>query len=214
MKRDRYKTSIAFIDLLFNITIGLAMLFIISFLLINPITKKGDIEYKAEFMITLSWPSTSYDDIDLYVMDPAKNIVHYRNKDAGLTNLDRDDLGKSNDTITTEAGTFENTLNEEHVTIRGILPGEYIVNAHWFSKSNTKVGKKGEQYVPSDSIKVSIKIEKLNPYVLIYTGDEVISAPGLEVTFLRFYVDEKGNVTKTNKLNYPIVIKSNEGHTP
>ena len=100
------------------------------------------------------------------------------------------------------------------VTIRGILPGEYIVNAHWFSKSNTKIGKKGEQYVPSDSIKVSIKIEKLNPYVLIYTGDEVISAPGLEVTFLRFYVDEKGNVTKTNKLNYPIVIKSNEGHTP
>ena len=43
MNRDRYKTSIAFIDLLFNITIGLAMLFIIAFLLINPIAKKGDI---------------------------------------------------------------------------------------------------------------------------------------------------------------------------
>ena len=69
MRRDRYKTSIAFIDLLFNITIGLAMLFIIAFLMINPITKKGDIEYKAEFMITLSWPTESYDDIDLYVKD-------------------------------------------------------------------------------------------------------------------------------------------------
>ena len=55
-------------------------------------------------MITLSWPTTSYDDIDLYVMDPAKNIVHYRNKDAGLTNLDRDDLGKGGDEESLKTG--------------------------------------------------------------------------------------------------------------
>jgi len=214
MRRDRYKTSIAFIDLLFNITIGLAMLFIIAFLMINPITKKGDIEYKAEFMITLSWPTESYDDIDLYVKDPSNNVVHYRNKDAGLTNLDRDDLGRSNDTVVTESGTFENLLNEEHVTIRGILPGEYIVNAHWFSRSTTTIGKKGEVYVPSDQVPVKIKIEKLNPYSLVYSGEEVLSTPGGEVTFLRFYVDKDGKVTKTNKLKYPITLKGSQGDVP
>ena len=55
MRRDRYKTSIAFIDLLFNITIGITMLFIIAFLLINPVAKKGDIILNAEFVIAMSW---------------------------------------------------------------------------------------------------------------------------------------------------------------
>ena len=99
MKRIKYKSSVAFIDLLFNITIGFAMLFIIAFLLINPITKKGDVIVKAEFIITMSWPKDSKDDIDLYVMDPQKNIVYFRQRDKGLINLDRDDLGYSNDIV-------------------------------------------------------------------------------------------------------------------
>jgi len=104
MRRDRYKTSIAFIDLLFNITIGLTMLFIIAFLLINPVAKKGNVIVNAEFIITLSWPNDSQDDIDLYLKDPAGNIVYFKQKDIGLTNLDRDDLGTSNDTIETATG--------------------------------------------------------------------------------------------------------------
>ena len=204
MKRDRFKTSIAFIDLLFNITVGLAMLFIIAFLMINPITKKGDIVYKAEFIITMSWPEKSHDDIDLYVMDPEKNIVYFRQKDKGLINLDRDDLGKSNDIVITQHGTFENKLNEEHVTIRGIVPGEYIINAHWFSKAQNG-NDIGENYVPSEKLEVSVKVEKLNPYRLVYTGKEILTKPGEEKTFLRFYVDNEGNVYKINKLDQQMV---------
>lgn len=204
MKRERFKTSIAFIDLLFNITVGLAMLFIIAFLMINPITKKGDIVYKAEFIITMSWPEKSHDDIDLYVMDPEKNIVYFRQKDKGLINLDRDDLGKSNDIVITQHGTFENKLNEEHVTIRGIVPGEYIINAHWFSKAQNG-NDIGENYVPSEKLEVSVKVEKLNPYRLVYTGKEILTKPGEEKTFLRFYVDNEGNVYKINKLDQQMV---------
>ena len=204
MKRERFKTSIAFIDLLFNITVGLAMLFIIAFLMINPITKKGDIVYKAEFIITMSWPEKSHDDIDLYVMDPEKNIVYFRQKDKGLINLDRDDLGKSNDIVITQHGTFENKLNEEHVTIRGIVPGEYIINAHWFSKAQNG-NDIGENYVPSEKLEVSVKVEKLNPYRFVYTGKEILTKPGEEKTFLRFYVDNEGNVYKINKLDQQMV---------
>ena len=204
MKRERFKTSIAFIDLLFNITVGLAMLFIIAFLMINPITKKGDRIYNAEFVVTMSWSDKSHDDIDLYVMDPEKNIVYFRQKDKGLVNLDRDDLGKSNDIVITQHGTFENKLNEEHVTIRGIVPGEYIVNSHWFSKA--QVGNDvGQNYVPSSEVVVTIKVEKLNPYKLIYAGEETLTKPGEEKTFLRFYVDNDGNVFKINKLSQPMV---------
>ena len=58
-----------------------------------------DVIVNAEFIITMSWPKDSKDDIDLYVMDPAGNIVYFRDKDNGLMHLDRDDLGDKNDQI-------------------------------------------------------------------------------------------------------------------
>jgi|TARA_B100001027_G_scaffold190005_1_gene143739 hypothetical protein len=203
MRRDRYKTSIAFIDLLFNITIGLAMLFIIAFLLINPVAKKGDIIVKAEFIVTMSWPADRHDDIDLYLKDPADNYVFFKQKDKGLNNLDRDDLGSSNDVVKTVSGDVFFRLNEEHITIREVLPGQYIVNAHWYSKSNvTKQLPTGEVYEPSVTVPVTVKIEKLNPYQLVYVGTKTLDFQGAEATFLRFTLDDEGNVVETNDLPF------------
>lgn len=210
MRRDSYKTSIAFIDLLFNITVGIAMLFIIAFLMINPVAKKGDIVVNAEFMITMSWPKGMYDDIDLYVQDPAGNVVFFKQKDRGLMNLNRDDLGFSNDVVHTESGSFVHELNEENVTIRGILPGEYIVNAHWFAQKSQFIEK---GYVPSKEVPVTVKIEKLNPYRLIDVSTEVFQQSGQEITFLRFIVDSAGAVVQTNKLQYKMV-KQSKSNSP
>jgi len=208
MRRDRYKTSIAFIDLLFNITVGLTMLFIIAFLLINPVAKKGDIIVKAEFIITMSWPSSSRDDIDLYLKDPADNMVYFRQKDKGLNNLDRDDLGTSNDVVSTVSGDVFYRLNEEHITIREIIPGQYIVNAHWYAKSTvTTRMDNGEMYQPSDNVPVTIKIEKLNPYQLIYVGTKVLNYQGDETTFLRFTLDDDAKVVETNDLPFKMTQK-------
>jgi|TARA_B100000073_G_scaffold158319_1_gene130730 hypothetical protein len=210
MNRDRYKSSVAFIDLLFNITIGLAMLFIIAFLLINPIAKKGDVIVNAEFIITMSWPKDSKDDIDLYVMDPAGNIVYFRDKDNGLMHLDRDDLGDKNDQISTDSGIISFNLNEEHLTIRGIVPGEYIVNAHWYSKATYSFkNSEGNEYTPNDEIPVTIKVEKLNPYKVIFVDTKTFSKAGEEQTYLRFYVDTDGKVTKKNKLAKALVMGGN-----
>lgn len=179
------------------------MLFIIAFLLINPVAKKGDIIVKAEFIITMSWPSASQDDIDLYLKDPADHIVYFRQKDKGLNNLDRDDLGTSNDVVSTVSGDVFYRLNEEHITIREIIPGQYIVNAHWYSKSNvTSRMDNGEIYKPSDNVPVTIKIEKLNPYQLIYVGTKVLNYQGDEITFLRFTLDNDGKVIETNDLPF------------
>ena len=54
--KSRYKSSLAFTDLLFNILIGFAFMFIIAFLLINPVQKDADIEAKAEFMSEFNSP--------------------------------------------------------------------------------------------------------------------------------------------------------------
>ena len=98
-KRRKYGSSTAFTDLLFNIVIGVAFMFMLAFLLINPVAKKKDIESKADYLIILTWDSESVNDIDLWMRDPVGNLMSFRNKDKGLMHLDRDDLGSRNDKI-------------------------------------------------------------------------------------------------------------------
>ena len=50
MNNEKYKSTIGFTDLLFNILVGFAFLFIIAFLLINPEQKNEDFERRAEFV--------------------------------------------------------------------------------------------------------------------------------------------------------------------
>ena len=103
----RYVSNVAFTDLLFNIVVGLAFLFLLAFILMNPIAKDKDIEEKSDFIIILTWDDESGDDIDLWVRDPLGNIVSFRNRGAGLMHLDRDDLGLSNDRILKSDGKYE-----------------------------------------------------------------------------------------------------------
>ena len=65
--KSKYLSSTGFTDLLFNVVVGLAFLFILAFILMNPIAKTKDIESKSDFIIQLTWTDTSGDDIDLWV---------------------------------------------------------------------------------------------------------------------------------------------------
>ena len=94
-----YGSQVAFIDLLFNTLVGFVFLFILAFILINPIAKKSNVEIVAEFIVKINWPSDSPDDIDLWMRDPLGNYVGFKSKDVGLMALSRDDLGTSNDTV-------------------------------------------------------------------------------------------------------------------
>ena len=42
--KNRYKSTIGFTDMLFNVLVGFAFLFIVAFLLIKPESKKEDFE--------------------------------------------------------------------------------------------------------------------------------------------------------------------------
>ena len=92
--QSRYKSTLAFTDLLFNVLIGFAFLFIIAFILINPITEEAHIKAKAEFMVIMEWDDKSNYDIDLWMQDPLDTIVGFPNKESGWLHLDKDDLGK------------------------------------------------------------------------------------------------------------------------
>jgi len=187
LRLDRIRTygsQIAFIDLLFNTLVGFVFLFVLAFILINPVAKKSNVEVIAEFIITTSWPDNSADDID-------------------LMNLDRDDLGRSNDTITTTSGDkIYVRQNIEHVTIRGIIPGEYIVNVHLYRRTPRHDVAKNDYF---EIIPVRVNVEKLNPYGVVYIKEVMLTIKGEEKTVLRFTVDEDGKITDINELPYQIV---------
>jgi hypothetical protein len=174
--------------------LGFVVMFILAFLLINPIAKSGAIDSKAEFLITLSWPEGREEDVDLYVEDPAGDLVWFRSREAGLMHLDRDDLGQRNDTIQIAGRAVSNPLNQEIVSIRGIVPGEYVVNLHLYRAA-------GEQPVPA-----TVKIEKLNPKVeLVFFGPLTLSAQGEEQTAARFSIGADGRVRDVNQLPKQLV---------
>lgn len=134
--RHRYRGNVAgsdpFTDLLFNILLGFILLFFLAILFINPEEKTGKIDIDAQYVITVSWPDGSTEDIDTWIEDPNGNIVWFRNRSSNLVHLDRDDRGMLNDTLEINGAAVTNPLNQEIAAIRGVVRGEYIVNVHYY----------------------------------------------------------------------------------
>ena len=91
-------------DLLFNTVLCFAALFALSFILINPSKQDKNVEVKAEFIITVTWPNDLNNDVDTYVEDPQGRLVAFMRREEGLMHLDRDDVGKFNDVLSTPFG--------------------------------------------------------------------------------------------------------------
>ena len=184
----------AFTDLLFNALLGFAFMFFISFALIQKPQDGGKIDSKAEFIISAEWEEYHPDDIDLIVEDPQGNIVYFQRQQAGLMHLDRDDRGTLADRIMIDGVEVENPANQEVVTIRVYMEGEYVVNLLYY-KSNFIA-----------PLKVKVKVEKINPRLeVVYFNDFFLKKIGDEITAVRFILDDKGNVLDLNQLQKPII---------
>jgi hypothetical protein len=187
--RHRHQLSDPFTDLLFNTLLGFTLLFFISILFMNPIAKLGNINYKAEYIITVIWPEDQPDDIDLWVQDPYQETVSYLRKEAGWLNLDRDDRGDLNDTVMINGEKVVHPINQEVVTIRGIISGEYIVNLHYYESQSKQ------------PVRANVKIEKVNPVLrLVFIDQLVLERVDDEKTVLRFELDGNGEIVGINKL--------------
>ena len=192
-----------FYDMLFNMLIAFVFCFIVALLAMNPkALKAGDVPAKAEYIITLSWPDYDPNDIDTWVQNPAGDVVWFRNREAGLMHLDRDDRGMSNDTIVVNGRTVVNPLNQEVVTLRGVAPGEYIVNAHYYPSKevDSKDPKAGQP------VEVTVSVIKVNPRAeVVYYGQHTLARRDEEATMVRFTVLPDGSVADINTLQKQLV---------
>ena len=182
--------STPFIDLLFNLLLGFAFLFIISFLMIQPILKKAEVHTQAEYIITVTWPLNNKDDVDTWLEDPLGNIVYFKNKEAGLAHLDRDDLGDMNDVIVLADGTtVKYPYNQEILTIRGFIGGEWTLNLHMYSK---------REKTPTVA---RVTVDKLNPKLkTIIVKDVLLEVRGDEITVARFEMGTSGDILSINDM--------------
>ena len=187
--RHNHQLSDPFTDLLFNTLLGFTLLFFIAIIFMNPIAKLGNVNFKAEYIITVSWPEDQPDDIDLWVQDPYQETVSYLRKEAGWLNLDRDDRGDLNDTVMINGKKVVHPINQEVVTIRGIISGEYIVNLHYYQTTSNK------------PVRTVVKIEKVNPVLrLVFIDQLVLNKLDDEKTVLRFELDANGEIVSMNQL--------------
>ncbi len=192
--KHNYRSSTAagsdpFTDLLFNILLGFILLFFLAILFINPAEKTGKIDIDAQYIITVSWPDGSPDDIDTWIRDPGGNTIWFRNRSSNLVHLDRDDRGMLNDTLNVGGTDIDIPLNQEIAAIRGVVPGEYVVNVHYYESETT------------DPVPVSVKVSKVNPvYTVAYYGVTTLESKGTEKTAVRFTVASNGDIVDVNQL--------------
>jgi hypothetical protein len=191
----RRANSDPFTDLLFNALLGFTFLFLIAIMFMNPVAKKGIIDPKAEYIITITWADNNPDDVDTWVEDPNGNLIWFRNREAGLVHLDRDDRGTVNDTLNINGEEIQNPLNQEVITIRGVVPGEYIVNVHYYATET-------QQPLP-----VTVKVAKVNPALeIVYYGETILEKKGDEKTAVRFVIDKSGTVRSISHINKSLVV--------
>ena len=160
------KNIVPFIDVLFT--------FLMVFVCITMLLKaKSDTEsaaYQQEnalYLIVLNWEGKS--DLDLWGKDPQGHIVSFNRREGGegsLFSLNRDNQG-SYSTEVGEDGEPVSKINEELISIRGAVAGEYIFTVHSYNIKGS-----------STPIKATVKLIKNKPYKVVTVKDKEFNTSG------------------------------------
>ena len=168
-----------FTDLLFNLLLSFVALFFLAFIMVSAKEEEQDnAKNDNHFLIALRWQTNN--DIDLWLRLPDGRKVGYNKRDEPPAHLDvdvvmwrkyRDSLGE--ETIIEE--------NEEVITVRDLLPGEYVVNIHYYSI----------QKLEDPTTEVELFIQDIKNRNIVYLTREVVDAPGIETHIVRFTVVDR-----------------------
>ena len=186
----KYGSDTALSDMNLNLMLGFVVLFILAFLMINPVADKGKIDPDGLIMITLRWDKYSAKDMDLWVKGPDRTIVSYQSKDGRYIILDRDDLGGANDQIIVNGVVKTIARNLETVMITDLQDGEYVVNVHHFASA-------------AGEIVVDVEVIGLLPYRIWFTGNATLTARR-EVTLVTFVVKDGRVVDVRTDIQIPL----------
>lgn len=188
----KYSSNLAFVDLLFNLLVGFTSLFIIAFLMINPIAKQGTVEPPVMMLVEVQWDDDSRNDVDLWIKGPSDLLVGYTRKDGGYANLERDDLGIASDSYTVNGEKILIRRNYEVVSFTALPDGEYIINVQMFTG-----------LITTDE-PVRIRVTIISPFNVVYEGEVILKKGKQEITAVSFIVEDGKVVDSNTKIQKPV----------
>lgn len=192
MNKQKFKSNTAFTDMLFLMLSGVTVLWVLSFILINPISKTQDVESHAKYLLTMDWADESKDDIDMWLRNPDGTIIYYGRKDHGGATLERDDLGISSDCVMdTETGEPRCVeLNREVIAISNPQVGEYQLQFRVYNKFH--------QY--ADGNPVRMELIEVNPYKILFSKKYTYERVKQRVSVIRFTIGSDGKIESYNEV--------------
>ena len=168
----------------------LCCLLLVVYTMIAPPPKPASIDTLGQYAVEVTWPAGRNDDVDMYVEDPAGNIVSFSDHDVGLMHLEHDDLGKSSDRVQYAGNAAVVNDNRERVVLRGVIPGEVTVNVHAYRMTEPGV------------CPVTVKLYRLRGEDRTLLERRLtLERRGEEVTAFRFALDRRGKLISHNELS-------------
>jgi hypothetical protein len=185
-----------FRDVIMLALLGFVTIVILLLPHLNPPTKQdAAADPPGNVVVEIRWPDKDDADIDLWVQAPGDAPVGYSNKDGGVFNLLRDDLGHIQDL---------SSLNYEMAYSRGTPQGEYTVNLHLYRSRTTPLP------IP---VEVNIGIRKSNSESLVTVASNRVQLfhEGEELTVVRFRLSQLGRLVKGSVHDLPRILRNPGG---
>ena len=190
---NKYANLLSFIDLLFNLMLGFAAMFLLSLAMISAKQDKiENIKKDVAYYIRIEWQGDLDTDIDMWLQDPSGDMIGYRDKQRNHMYLERDNLG--NDYNLKEPG----HINEEVISVLKGQSGWYTLNLHWFDRR-----------MDSRLPEVKWQIIKMKPSMEnIASGSTILKFKGQELTAIRFKMNKDGMIEQLNDtIQIPFVLR-------
>jgi hypothetical protein len=160
-------------------TLFLSMLALALYVQIPTKDAKADMVPPGQLSVEISWPENACLDIDLWTQAPGGRPVGYSNHNAAYVDLLRDDLGLV---------CGPTVHHYENVYSRGLPPGPFTVNLHWYATHKPWTGS-----VPVDVL-IQVHHDGKGAAETILHKTVPLSAVGQETTVARFRLDAEGRL--------------------
>jgi len=160
---------------------GFILMTVLMMSVVNPPAKSAETTGEpspGSIIIEAQWPDALDADVDLWVAAPGDRPVGYSNKSGAVSNLLRDDLGKSQDMT---------DYNYEVAYSRGMPAGEYVANVHMYRGVNLT-------YPVSIKLAAMLKAKPNDTARQLAAATVLLRHGNDQVTAFRFKLDRDGNL--------------------
>lgn len=159
--------------------------------------KTDGIKPKAEFLVTLTWDDARNVDLDLWMRDPQGHVIYYNAREDTNISLDRDSRGFATNQTTLPDGSVVYSGNREVITVRAVIPGDYLVAVSYYAGYDAKDNHEYSFTAPDPgaAIDCDVQVEKVNPTLTQVAGAKIHFDKVKEShNAMAFHVDADGSV--------------------